>query len=355
MRNTAFSSNETVERALELLRDRLPTGWRVRRLDDDVGAYNRADVHVEIRSPDRRACNVTIEAKARLEPKAAVALLPHVQRNTDGVTIVVAPFLSPMARERLAAGNVSYLDLTGNARVVVSDPGLFIVAEGARAEPNASGPRRTSLRGSKAGRLVRALIDFRPPLGVRDLAEKAKVDAGYTSRLLSFFDQESLIRRDDRGRVSDTDWQALLRRWGAAAPLASRGAITRWIAPRGIDALLAQLRKLSVDDATYAVTGPLGASLYEPVSSARLAVIYTRRPTPVAHTLGLHPADAGANALLIDPTDPGVFARRAQIERVWYAAPSQIAADLMTSPGRGPADAEALIHWMAKTEEAWRA
>ena len=39
---------------------------------------------------------------------------------------------------------------------------------------------------------------------------------------------------------------------------------------------------------------------------------------------------------------------------VWYAAPSQVAADLLTSPGRGPAEGEELIQWMQANEEAWR-
>lgn len=44
----------------------------------------------------------------------------------------------------------------------------------------------------------------------------------------------------------------------------------------------------------------------------------------------------------------------AQRDGVWYAAPSQIAADLLTSPGRGPAEGEELIEWMFAHEGAWR-
>ena len=47
-------------------------------------------------------------------------------------------------------------------------------------------------------------------------------------------------------------------------------------------------------------------------------------------------------------------------ERTWdqagitYAALPQVAVDLMTSPGRGPAEAAALIEWMEENEDAWR-
>jgi hypothetical protein len=33
---------------------------------------------------------------------------------------------------------------------------------------------------------------------------------------------------------------------------------------------------------------------------------------------------------------------------------SQIAADLLTSPGRGPNEAEVLMQWMQENEAAWR-
>jgi hypothetical protein len=40
---------------------------------------------------------------------------------------------------------------------------------------------------------------------------------------------------------------------------------------------------------------------------------------------------------------------------ITIAALSQIAADLMTSPSRGPNEAEALMQWMQENEDAWRA
>lgn len=38
-----------------------------------------------------------------------------------------------------------------------------------------------------------------------------------------------------------------------------------------------------------------------------------------------------------------------------YAAPSQVSVDLLTSPGRGPNEAEALRQWVQVNEDAWRA
>ena len=43
-----------------------------------------------------------------------------------------------------------------------------------------------SLRGPKAGRIVRALCDFPTPLSISDLAAKAGVDVSYASRMVEW-------------------------------------------------------------------------------------------------------------------------------------------------------------------------
>ncbi|MCG2807376.1 MAG: hypothetical protein L6413_03805, partial [Coriobacteriia bacterium] len=58
--------------------------------------------------------------------------------------------------------------------------------------------------------------------------------------------------------------------------------------------------------------------------------------------------------LLVEPFDAVVFERTVLDEGLRYVAPSQIAADLLTSSGRGPEEAEALIEWMISHEEVWR-
>jgi hypothetical protein len=41
-------------------------------------------------------------------------------------------------------------------------------------------------------------------------------------------------------------------------------------------------------------------------------------------------------------------------QKIANAAASQVAADLVKSPGRGPSEGEALVKWMAANEDAWR-
>ena len=55
------------------------------------------------------------------------------------------------------------------------------------------------------------------------------------------------------------------------------------------------------------------------------------------------------------PLDSVALERTWEADGVTLAALSQVAADLLTSPGRGPAEAEQLLTWMRGNEEVWRA
>jgi hypothetical protein len=73
-----------------------------------------------------------------------------------------------------------------------------------------------------------------------------------------------------------------------------------------------------------------------------------------AGDLDLRPAESGANILLAEPFDPVVYERTWKRQQITFAAPTQIAVDLLTSPGRGPAEADELLSWMGQNEDAWR-
>jgi hypothetical protein len=198
---------------------------------------------------------------------------------------------------------------------------------------------------------VRALCDSGELPGVRELAALTDVTPGYVSRVLAHLDSEALVTRVGRGRLASVDWPALLRRWAQDAPLESRGDVSSFLEPRGLPALVDRLQQ---SKERYAVTGGLAAAALAPIAPTRLAVIWMDDAAMSAAHLGLRPAPSGANVLLVEPGDDGVFEGATQRDGVWYAAPSQVAADLLTSPGRGPAEGEELIQWMQANEEAWR-
>ena len=55
-----------------------------------------------------------------------------------------------------------------------------------------------------------------------------------------------------------------------------------------------------------------------------------------------------------EPFDLVVFDRTEKDGGITYARLTQVATDLMTGPGRGPNEAEALIEWMRLNGDKWR-
>lgn len=105
----------------------------------------------------------------------------------------------------------------------------------------------------------------------------------------------------------------------------------------------------------YCITGSLAASQRAEFMPPRLAAVFAEDPDALAQTLGLREADAGANLLLLRPYDPVVFERTWTQEGLVFSALSQVAADLLTSPGRGPSEGEELLRWMGEHVDGWRA
>lgn len=333
------------------LRDLLPPDWRL----TPVPMRDRnasADSSVRITAPDGTSTTWLLEIKNRIDPRDVRPMVGILRASRKGTPVVAAPFLSPRTRELLEEAGVGYLDLTGNARLVASRPGLFILRQGIDKNPVRQGRAQLSLKGSKAGRVIRALCDILPPTGIRALAARTQTNPGYVSRLLEALTREALVTRDRRGRVSEVDWQHLIRRWAQDYVLVGGDRSASYLAPRGTQVVLDRLRASSL---RYAVTGSFAAATMAAVAPSRLLTIYVDQRQATAEALDLRPADAGVNVLLLSPFDSVVYERTWERDGTVFAAPSQVAVDLISSPGRGPAEADALMSWMAKNERVWRA
>lgn len=348
--NIVIQENAILRQAVAQLRGRLPSGWEVE-LDlwEPEEAGPGADAVLRLKSPDGKTAELVVEVKQRLDPRGALVVAQqHLVVSDSRPSLVVTRWVSAATRERLVEAGLNFIDLTGNARIVLSVPGLFIEATGSAHDP-APETRRATLKGVAAARVVRALCRVPLPVGVRALAASARATPGYVSKILSMLDREAVVCRSEEGRVTQVDLARLLQRWAADAPLTSRAAVSSWIDARGLPAFLAKLAKAPI---RYAVTGSLVAARKAPVAASRLAMVYTDDPEALAQALGLRPAEAGANVLLLLPEDDLVFRDTWLEEGICCAALPQVAADLLSSPGRGPAEAEALLGWLSEHREA---
>jgi hypothetical protein len=265
--------------------------------------------------------------------------------------VVAAPYLSATAREQIEACGASLLDCTGNVLLRSARPALLIRLNGASKDPWPSDETLRSLKGRGTARSVRALPDFAPPYGIRDLASRAGVSLASLSRTVDLLDRDGLIERSGRGPITDVDWQGVIRRWAKDYEIESSNQVSTYLDPRGLATLAAKLGKLKRG---YAITGALAAQRFSPIAPTRLAAVYVNDVVKWSERLELRPTDAGANVWLIEPYDSVVFDRTANRDGVVCVSPTQLAVDLLTGPGRNPSEGEELLLWMERNQDAWR-
>jgi hypothetical protein len=319
---------------------------------------------ITITAPDSEAVRFVVEAKTSLNPRDAVYAVEQARSWQEWLSaadtgpspriLVVAPFISPRTRELLVERGASYADAAGNLRLWSDRPAMLIDARGSASSPwRDSRVRETStLRGKPAARVVRALCDWRPPVKATDLAVRADTSAGATYRVLDLLDREALIARRGKGEVVEVDWPGLLQRWSEDYGFAERNRVETFIAARGLPNLLEELGAFS--DLRYVVTGSLAAAAVAEYAEARLGAVYVDDISEVAEKLGLKPATGGANFVLAEPFDEVVYQRATARKGIRYAALTQAVVDLLTGPGRNPAEGEELLRWMRENEDAWR-
>lgn len=353
-----LSDQQLQDRALDLLRESLPARWQIEaeqgpsRPDGSFG-----NQLVISNAQGMRSMAALVEVRQTFTPLDARTLMggPLNQRlramagNTP--IVVVAPYLSPRTRQLLAAEDVSYVDLAGNIRLDVQS--IYIDIEKASRNPNPSSTPAPGLRGATSGRLARVLVDARPPYTLTAVANAAGVDRGYASRILDSLTDEALIDREPRGKVTDADWQALLRARAQHLDLLGPRAAQGFVSPRGAREALAALSQNPPTE-LWAVTGSFAAAEVAPVAAPALLVVHTMNPNAIAAELRLLPADEGANVVLIRASNYGPFDRTRQLGGIVWAGLSQVTLDCLSGNGRMPAEGEALVDWMVQNESLWR-
>lgn len=342
----------------EILRKLLPTNWRLAvEREPAVDARHRADAVITLTAPDGSQNVLVVECKATLVTRDLPTLRDQLRVVTGelaapAVPVVASRYLSPAARQWLDENGLSYVDATGNIRLDSSQPALFLRDRGADRDPwRGPGRPRGTLQGEPAARVVRALVDFATPPTISELLQRSGASTGATYRVIDFLRDEGLLERDPRGPIRSVAWRRLLERWSQDYGFQRTNAFVRALAPRGLSRLMTDL---AASKFRYAVTGSLAARQWEAYAPARLATVYVDDAEAALDELSLRQLETGANVLLAVPKFDVVFDRTMVIEGVSYASPSQSAVDLLTGPGRQPAEGQALLDWMEMHESAWR-
>jgi len=347
---------DVLQATIAVLRRYLPPTWA---LETTVSGQDRlADAQLSLRAPDGRELMLLVEAKRLIGTRDVPAVLERLRRAIGGaeryqVPMIVARYLAPATRERIAEAGASYIDVTGNLYVAADNPSMLLRDRGADRDPwRGPGRPRGTLNGPPAARVARALIDFAPPFSVPELAARAGASTGATYRVVDFLDELQLVERAERGSITTIQWRAILDRWSRDYGFAQANTVVGFIEPRGLSVLSERLR--AQRNLEYVITGSMAAEAVAPYAPARTAMLYVRDIEAAADTLELRPTTTGANVVLAAGDYDVPFARVREIDGLTYAALSQVAVDLLSGPGRNPNEAVALMDWMERNEPAWR-
>lgn len=360
----AIQETEIMDAVVTHLREQLPRGWRCSALPERSGGSDWSpDAWLELGAGEVR-CRLAVEVKARVRPNDLEAWVIRGQwgrgvgRSSEwpgGVSsarMFVTRFLTPRAREVLTQAGWNYADTTGNVRIAVERPLVFVLLQGLSRDPDPEDQPLRALRGRTASRVVRALLDLAPPYGVRELAGRARVSAAMVSRVVTLLANDAIATRSESGGVMGVEWRALLRRWSEDYAFARSNHVAAYLDLRGRSAVLQGLRQTNI---RYAITGAFAAEQMRTVAASPRLALYTDQPAQLAEELGLVAQKSPATVLLAAPYDPVVFERTRMIEGLCFAAPSQVVVDLMTGSDREPQLAESVMQWMEENVNVWRA
>ncbi|MBP2178799.1 type IV toxin-antitoxin system AbiEi family antitoxin [Amycolatopsis magusensis] len=358
---------ELIQSAVQAVRAALPESWSVTGAADlDLDLGRRPDALLAVTAPDGTSAAVVIETKGALAPRdvtrvagqlAAYRSAAERGSRVVGGAMVVAPFVSPTTRGQLEQHGLGWFDATGNLRLSLERPAVFLDRVGADRSGFRDPADRLlkSLRGPAAAKVVLELCDTQLPIGVRELAERARVGVGTSARVLELLDREAAIERGGDGVVVSVRKRALIDRWIQDYQVMASNEVIATLDPRGLSHALHALESV---DARVAVTGSAAARAYlpngvTPVAPLVSLSLYAENPLGLIDRLGLRAVDRGANVLVMRPYDEVVLTKTRTVDGLAYAAPAQVTADLLTGPGRSGEEAEQLLAALESEEQGW--
>ena len=289
---------------------------------------------------------LVVEVKRLAEPGWLGGAIEQVRAaarrvGRNAVPVVAVPFMADGGRKLCEDAKVSWFDLSGNAHIEA--PGLLIHVEG---KPNVfkRRGRPATVFAPKSSRIVRTLLHgHRQRFSQRELAHKAGLDEGYTSRLVKKLEAEQMVERGSDGTVRVVNPDAVLDAWRETYDFSKHRIIAGHATARSGEELLATIGA-AFRAKEYAATGLAGAWLLTKFASFRLTTFFVPEEPPAAilKGIGFRREERGANLWFVIPNDAGVFNDPVELDGVKCVQPVQVYLDLKGQPERSTEAAEEL-------------
>lgn len=296
---------------------------------------------------ESRGVTFLVEYRSSASTEAIGSALGRIRERTPGrgrlAPLLVVPYMGEVGRELCRRARVAWLDLSGNARIMI--PRMRILVEGR--------PNRFARRGRpadpfapKASRVARILLLHpRSVPSQSEIAAATGLDKGFVSRTVRRLEAATFIERDTQGRLHVPDPGRLLAAWRASYDFSRHTTVRLVVAARsGPELLNRVVEELQATGLRHAATGLAAAWMYAPFAAFRTATIYVegRPDAELLKRIGARETGAGANLWLVVPNDEGVFAESNEQSGIRCVAPLQTYLDLKSQPERADEAAEAL-------------
>jgi hypothetical protein len=261
--------------------------------------------------------------------------LRKARRSNENVPLLVVPYMGEKGARRCREEKISWVDLSGNAHLRTKS--FLIHVEGKSNQFKQKG-RPANPFAPKSSRISRFLLAH-PTQRFRqkEIATRAGVGRGWTSKVVRRLEEKKLVRRDEEGRVEVPDPALLLDAWHEKYDFSKHRVIKGTVASKdSLDLTKRLARAFESGSVEYAATGLAAAWLLTRFARFRIATFYvSRQPEEdLKREIGLREDPKGANVWLVVPNDEGVFFETSTREDVRHAHPVQVYLDLKGHPER---------------------
>lgn len=280
--------------------------------------------------------------------RALTSALIHRRKNM--VSLLAVPFMGEAGRRICHEGQISWLDLSGNAHIEA--PGIRIHVEGKENRFKRRG-RASNPFAPKSARVARWLLMHPGQFHVQQgIASAIDVGAGYVSRVVRRLEELGLIERNAQGAVRARDPKVLLEAWAERYEFGQHQLLRGHVAAHSSEELTARLASaLTEEGIQHAATGLAGAWLLTHYAAFRTVTFYLNQlpSESMLDQLGFHRDERGANVWLALPRDEGVFLGTKNQDGIPCVHPVQAWLDLKGHPERAAEAArqieETLFTW----------
>ncbi len=275
--------------------------------------------------------------------------MPNIVRDNAGevLPVVIAPTISPGAREQLRHERIGYFELGGSLYLPI--PGAFILIDRPAAKTAAKAVNAI-FSGQRAQVIHAAWVHDEEWFNVRDLADRSLVSTATVSQTLTALEQRDYAESRGSGPAKQrrlTDRTALLDAWAEHQRNGKPPAVRRYYAPQAAAARVFEALDAAAEGAgvAYEVTGAAAGNLHTPFLtqvSQLLCRVEARGAATVLEVIDARPVREGWNLVIMDAETPSAFAFRQRGEYGWIADPLQTYLDLLQEGGRSKDLAEEL-------------